>query len=216
MIKFKTSQQTELLKFASENNKDFGRHIEKHLKFIKKVFTVQWSSGALVIIVGSIASILFSNKPPYKPPHRAYIPRFINYQYNYAYFLILSVYEIFSPLYGATTMISIDFLIIYFFSMCASLLDELGERFKNMEVEIKGEEMKKVLKESPQNLAIFEQNHENATIKELKYCIENHVKIKELIGKTQNIVSPIISIHIVCTTAITCMTCYTISMVNIS
>ena len=127
----------------------------------------------------------------------------------------MTIYQFISPLFASTAVIAIDFLITYFFSMGAGFLEELTDRFKAIEIEMNAETKSKLRKISVIQMMKLKKEHENKTLEELKLCIEIHTRIKKFLLNTQNLVSPMIFVQLICNITIICMICYTISMVSI-
>lgn len=204
----------ELLEVASKNQKNFGQHLEKRLKFVRKLFIGYWCMGAFVIFSGAINAVISNKNTPYRLPFKVYAPQALHYEYNYTNFLIFCSYQFFMPILCSIVVLSIDFLINYFLVMGAGLLEELTDRFSAIQVEIDSETRENLMKKNMLHLMLFEKNHEDRTVEELKQCIEIHVKIKEFLTNTQNLSSSIIFAQVIWNTIIVCMTCYTISMVS--
>lgn len=209
------NEMRELIKFAREGSASFGKHIEQRMTVIKKFFTYYWCSAVFAMVVGTTGSIIFNKEPPYKLSFKMYSPKAFNYEYNYSYFLTLTIYQFISPLFSSTAVIAIDFLITYFFSMGAGFLEELTDRFTAIEIEMNAETKSKLRKISVIHVKKLKKEHENKTLKELNLCIEIHTRIKKFLLNTQNLVSPMIFVQLICNITIICMICYTISMVSI-
>lgn len=204
-----------LLIFAEKNRNNFGNHIEKRMIWIRKVFIIFWMSCPLTIVTASITSMLFIKDAPYQPPYRQFQPKFFDFYHNYSYFLIMCVYQIFPTTFAATTSVAAEFLSVYFFSISAGLFEELSDRFSDIKMEISKNPKLKMIKENPQKEGTTEMDHDEMTMKELKHCIEIHIKLKEFIPKAQKLVSPLIFVQVMSNTTVICMICYTISMVSI-
>lgn len=215
IFRFKTLQQVladlrELLEFASENQINFGHFIRKRMNRIRKVFIIYWSTCPFTINLAFIAAILDAKVPPYMTHYKLYAPSFFNFEQNYFYFIIAEFYANIGAEFAATTAVVMDFLGVFFFSMGAGLLEELAARIAEIETEFK----EKMTNENRLKFHGIRSKHEDKSIQELKKCIIIHSKIKKFLISAQNLVSPIIFIQVVISTAVICMTCYTISMVS--
>jgi len=201
----------ELLVFASENQVNFGDFIKKRMDRIRKVFIIYWSTCPFTINLAFIGAIMDAKVPPYMTHYKLYAPPFFNFEQNYFYFLIAELYANIGAEFAATTAVVMDFLGVFFFSMGAGLLEELAARIAEIETELK----ENMTKENRLQFHDNERKHEDRTVQELKKCIIIHAKIKKFLIAAQNFVSPIIIIQVIISTAVICMTCYTISMVSV-
>ncbi|KAL7016822.1 hypothetical protein ACKWTF_010149 [Chironomus riparius] len=198
----------ELLVFASENQVNFGRFIKKRMDRIRRVFIIYWSTCPFTINLAFIAAIMDAKVPPYMTHYKLYAPPFFNFEQNYFYFIIAEFYANIGAEFAASTAVVMDFLGVFFFSMGAALLEELAARIAEIETELKD----KMTIENRIKFHNIESKHEERTVQELKKCIIIHARIKKFLISAQNLVSPIIFIQVVISTAVICMTCYTISM----
>ncbi|KAL7016824.1 hypothetical protein ACKWTF_010150 [Chironomus riparius] len=188
----------ELLIFASEYQINFGDFIKKRMKNIRKVFVIYWSTCPTSITLAFIMAMKDAQSAPFMTQYKIYSPPFFNFEENYFYFVITEIYANISAQFASTSAVAMDFLAVFFFSIGAGLLEELAARIEFIETEIREEVTVKI--------------HEGTTIDELNKCILIHTKIKKFLISAQNLVSPIIFIQVVISTAVICTTCYTISM----
>jgi len=194
------SELRELLIFASEYQMNFGVFIEKRMKNIRKVFLIYWSTCPTSITLAFVIAMKDAQFPPFMTQYKIYSPSFFNFEENYFYFVITEIYAYISANFASTSAVAMDFLAVFFFSMGAGLLEELADRIEFIETEL-----------SDKKAA----GHDDRTIDELNKCIIIHAKIKKFLTAAQNFVSLIIFIQVVISTAVICMTCYTISMVSL-
>ncbi|XP_070491031.1 odorant receptor 94b-like [Chironomus tepperi] len=198
----------DLLEVASKNQIKFGHFMKKRMKKLKIVFFIYWSTCPFTINLAFITAIMAAKEPPYMTHYKLYAPPFFNFEQNYSYFILAELYAKIGAEFAASTAVILDFLGCFFFSMGAGLLEELGARIANIETELK----EKITIENGLMYHKTEKEHDNETVKELKKCIIIHAKIKKFLEAAQSLVSPIIYIQVVISTAVICMTCYTISM----
>lgn len=202
----------EVLNFASSDQKSFGFFISKRMKSIRKVFIIYWITCPFTVVLGAIAAVLIANEPPYQLHYKLYPLWFFNYEQNYIIFLIFEIFEVIGPVIAATTAVAMDFLGVFFFSAGAGLLEELAKRIDHIAMNKQSDFNKK--KKNLMSRNKEERFDEENMYFELRKCIEIHAKIKLFLSEAQDLCSPIIFIQVVISTAVICMTCYTISMVS--
>ena len=181
----------------------------KQTKSVQRVYYLFWFSCILTCIVSGFIPFFHTTVDNTRLINRIWIP--FEFTTDSYWYWILSLYQILNSLFYSGVLVALDILPVVFMSFTASLVDELAFRITKI-----GNEDNAVCntgKRSTKLIQLEKQKRQEANKKELRKCIEIHLKIKSFVEKTGNIFSTMIIIQGIMSSIILCTCAFTLTLV---
>lgn len=204
----------ELIEFSADETYEPRLKMLKQTKSVQRVFNLFWFFCILTCIASGFIPFFHTTHENTRLPNHLWLP--FEYTTDSYWYWILTYYQILNSLFYSGVIVALDILPVVFMSFIASLIDELAFRITKIGNDLQQEQkdLCNATKRSDQNVQMEKQMRQEVNKKELRKCIEIHLKIKAFVEKTGNIFSTMIIIQGLMSSIILCTCAFTLTLVS--
>lgn len=185
------AELVELVDFSADDRWKNREQLQPQINFGFKVYKIFWISAWTTCVMSAI--VPFTAR---KLPYKVWFP--FDTENSDIGFWVASVYLIVDSFFCSAIDFSLDTLPVFFLVFVIGMINELSDRL---------DEIGKIKNENQTDAEFMN--------KELKKCIEIHLKLKKLVGDIQSIFSSVILIQGLCSSMILCMGVFSMSTVSL-